>query len=124
MTTKKRQPCRPRHGPTIAEREYQLVTTEGVRSVRLRLGEPLPDGDDACCFYQIDGLEPDGPIIRWVMGVDGVQALQLAMQLAATELMSTGAYDAGRLTFYGSFDLGLPVPENVAHLVRKDPEPG
>jgi hypothetical protein len=106
-------PARLRSTNVIAEREYQLVTKGGKKKrVFARFGKPrrLPDGPGAYCLYQIDGLE-EAPKARFSPGVDGVQALFLAMQAAWTELVTSDAYREGRLSFWGIPDLGLPLLE-------------
>jgi hypothetical protein len=92
----------------VAEREYQLSTRRGKKKVRVRFGKPLPlpTGAGAYCVYEIDGLEPRRRS-DCSFGVDGVQALFNAMYMAWAYLVSTDAYQEGRLAFFGVPVLGL-----------------
>jgi hypothetical protein len=110
---------KPRLTQVIAEREYRLMHGRKRSTVRLRFGKPRPfrDRRDFYCVYQIDGLDR-GRRTMWSGGVDGVQALELAMQMACTELVLSEEYTAGRLSFHGSPDLGLPGLSNLPDLLR------
>ena len=122
-----------RRADVIATREYQLVTRVGSkRKVVARFGRPRPfpqsDGLESYCIFQIDGLEePIRPELA--PGVDGVQALFIAMQMAWTLLITSEAYKEGRLSFWGIPDLGLPpiyprfVASEPAKTRRSPPKP-
>lgn len=56
------------------------------------------------------------------LGGDVIQAYELALQLAALHLLTSPAYRSGRLTFGGTYDLGLPVSGSYGCLVRTDLE--
>lgn len=92
----------------IAERELEArhrVTGE-VRRVIVRLGRPRIDerpGGDWACSIEFAGLGDDE--IEEAYGVDGVQALRLAMQLASIRLASEAA--SFELTWLGEQDLGM-----------------
>lgn len=99
----------------IAQREYQLMTTGGRKTtVVARFGKPrpLPGGRGPACYcvFRIDGLDGPGKLgePQFSPGVDSVQALFIAMQLAWTILFSSEAYRQGRLTFWRVPVLGLP----------------
>ena len=74
-------------GTVIAERRLR-ITGRPEADVRARLGQPLPlpddPQDDYYCPYQITGLG-DGKV-RYAVGVDGLQALELAIRILPTEL--------------------------------------
>src|SRR5262245_27253381 len=106
----------------MLERELELRQGRRKAKVYLRFGEPRLVGRDFRCIYQIEGLD-DEPRVRVSYGVDGVQALWLAMQVAMTELVASLAYQQGRLTWLGRYDLGLPVMDEIRGLVRKDAKP-
>jgi hypothetical protein len=113
----------------IAQRTFQLVTTEGrKRHVHLRFGKPRQSngGSSYLCVYQIEGLEEDAAkdtrLTRQGGGADGVQALYLTMCQASTELAHSKPYKEGRLTWNGLPDLGLPDIENVLHSTAKNSE--
>ncbi len=106
----------------IAERELQLAARGRRREkVHVRFGKPrpLPHGRDYGCVYQIEGLHEE-PITRHIFGVDSIQALELAMQMAMVELVCSTAYGAGRLTWLGMYDLGLPVAKAIRGRIKKE----
>lgn len=45
---------------------------------------------------------------RFTCGLDGVQALMLAMKLVHSELMESDLYKSGQLTFASQYDLDFP----------------
>lgn len=115
---------RPKVTSIIAEREYHLVTRSGKsKKVIARFGRPrkFPEGSNYYCVYRIEGLEGEvrGDAADAVVapGVDSVQALLGAMQLAWNDLFSSEAYREGRLSFFGMRDLGLPP---LLNLVKKE----
>jgi hypothetical protein len=56
--------------------------------VELRLYMPEPDGEDWSCSFEVVGL--DEPISHRGYGVDALQALQIALELARLELDKSG----------------------------------
>jgi hypothetical protein len=74
--------------------------------VILTIGVPqrLP-GSDWGCPIQVTGLHPSLSRPRFVIGIDGLQALHLAMQFASATL-ETSAYELEWLGEKG--DLGFP----------------
>lgn len=71
-----------------ARRVYQ---TRSGKNVVLTLGVPQPvPGSDWGCAVQITGLKASWARPRFVFGIDGLQALQLAMQGAGMMLDSSG----------------------------------
>lgn len=56
----------------------------GSQDVKVIIGVPVMDGDDYVCPYQIKGIGDE--IVRGMYGIDAVQALQLTLQILATEL--------------------------------------
>jgi hypothetical protein len=63
-------------------------------------------GGEFQCRYSIEW--PDREVRRCACGLDGVQALMLAMRTVHTELLDIDAYKAGRLTWCDQADLDLP----------------
>lgn len=117
----------PRIGPVIAEREYRLVTRSRKRQkVHLRFGKPRRffAGDSGYyCVFQIDGLNGPGTrITRYGGGTDSLQALSLTMEMASLDLLYSDDYKERRLTWYGFYDLGLPLNQGTKRLVHKDPK--
>jgi hypothetical protein len=76
------------------------------KSVVLTIGVPQPvPGSDWGCALQITGLNSSWRRPRYVFGIDGLQALHLAMKCAAAVLESTGP----QLVWLGEQgDLGMP----------------
>jgi hypothetical protein len=87
------------------ERQFELGDSA---SVVLRFLRPQPDGNDYRCTYQITW--PDRERSAYGMGIDAVQALLLAMQMAHVYLLASPEYKAGALRYLGERDLGLPLP--------------
>lgn len=101
----------PRLGIVVAERELLLKVRGGAtRAVQLRIGKPRRSdgGDGYTCVYRIDGLDDEEPRTRAVSGVDSLQALRAAIDIAIVELTNSPGGRAGRLTFLGSRTLGGP----------------
>ena len=90
----------------VAKRTYERV--DGGAPVRLRVCRPAPDpapGGDWRCRLVIDGL--GRPVDRWAYGIDGVQALGLALEIARSYLQPSPEHPA-LVTWLGQADLGLP----------------
>lgn len=69
---------------------------------------------DWICKYRIDGIGDSSE--RNAIGVDGIQAMILALTYISTSLYYSHDYTQGRLTWLGGMsagDLGLPVAEGV-----------
>lgn len=96
-------------GEVLAERTLDLATSEGAQEVRVLIGmpRPIPQSVDFYCTYQVVGLSDDG--VRHVEGVDGAQAVYLAMEAIGTLLAASPEAQSGRLTWYGERALGFPV---------------
>ena len=90
---------------TIAERKLKATINGKSSDVFVRFGrpEPHPKGDWACA-YQIAGLGDEK--VRWIVGIDQVQALQLAMFQAGASLSLLRK--AVTLTFLDENHLGFP----------------
>ena len=105
-------------GTVIARRMFDC----GENNVLLEIGAPYPidKGPDCWCPYRISGLGA-GKVKR-IGGVDSMQALYLAMQMAATDLYSSDSAREKTLQWLGSGNFGLPVPKDVADLVPPEDE--
>lgn len=103
-------------GKIIAERLLDLDATGGQAQVRVLIGEPqrIPDSSDCFCPYRVVGLADD--TVRYTEGVDGAQAIYLAMEAVGSLLAATPEGRAGKLTWYGERALGFPVREQRPHL--------
>jgi hypothetical protein len=106
---------------TMVERELELRSDSGQGKVLVRIRRPVPHGDSTFdCELEIEGVE--NPISQHASGVDAIQAYELALQSAALHLLASPAYQSGRLTFRGTYDLDLPCPKSYRCLVRTDLE--
>lgn len=92
----------------FAERHFELSDSSPVV---VRFSEPVADRGDYRCDYVITGL--DRIHKSHAFGVDGVQALYLAMELAHVDLLASKQAKAGELRWMGQRDLGLPLPASV-----------
>ena len=68
----------------------------------------LAPGGEFQCHWTIQW--PAGTQAHYACGIDGIQALMLAMRTVHTELLESDAYRSGRLTYLEEADLGLPAP--------------
>jgi hypothetical protein len=91
----------------IAEREFDLAHGGTEQVVLLRIGKPVPDpepGGDWACPIQLIGLDDDS--VQLAYGVDSLQAVLLAIQLAGV-LLERGPHAGEKLSWLGQTDLGL-----------------
>lgn len=95
----------PRTIRRIAARRVFQIAGRGKKVV-LTLGVPQPvPSSDWGCALQITGVKTDWNRPRYVFGIDGLQALHLAMQAAGASLETCGV----ELEFLGqSEDLMMP----------------
>jgi hypothetical protein len=87
----------------FAERQFEL----GADTVTIRFNAPTlqPTGEFKC-RYVIEW--PDRIVRRAVYGIDGIQALMLAMSVVHSELVISEEYKSGRLTYLEGRDFDLP----------------
>lgn len=67
----------------------------------------LEPGGEYQCRWMI--LWPDRVQQRYACGVDGIQALMLALKTVHAELMDSDLYKSGTLTLHDQHDLDLPL---------------
>ena len=87
----------------FVERSFDL----GNHEVIARFYTPiLAPGGEYQCRWRIEwpGREQE----RYACGIDGVQALMLALRVVHTELMETEEYRSGALTYLDQQDFDLP----------------
>src|SRR5687767_1242628 len=90
----------------IAERELELTMGDKKRKVVVRLAAPFPVEHGFRCDYQILGLGDDK--VRFGTGIDGIQALQIALQNIGADLYLR--HREVSLLWEGDSDLGFPKP--------------
>ena len=89
-----------------------LLLGDPPRQISVVIGNPRPSegSGDYSCPYQVKGL--GNGTIRYVVGIDGVQALQLAMRAIGALLYFSPEGKKGLLKWDGddAGDLGFPRP--------------
>ena len=106
-------------GTVIARRVFDC----GENNVMLEIGMPyqMDKGQPDCwCPYRISGMGPSA--VKRIGGVDAVQALYLALQMAATDLYAASAEQSDKITWVGRQNLGLPFMKSIADLVPPEDE--
>lgn len=100
------------------EREFEL--DGGGLLVRFHAPFKAPGGEFQC-RYSIGW--PEQEVRGAACGLDGVQALMLAMRTVHTELVESDGYKDGRLTWCNQADLDLPPTWGIGSLYDVPPEP-
>ena len=90
------------------ERQFELG---GEARVVVRFLRPESDRGDYRCDYKI--VWPDRERSFHAFGIDAVQALMLAMQMAHVDLLLSPESKAGDLCWLGERNLGLPLSPSV-----------
>ncbi len=103
-------------GTILAERILELDDTSGRRLVTVLIGLPrnIPGALDFFCPYQVLGLGDCA--VRYAEGVDGAQAVYLAMEALGALLAATPEARSGSLTWYGERTLGFPIRDQRPQL--------
>jgi hypothetical protein len=91
----------------IAERTF---TVDG-RELSCRFFRPEEDDGSYFCRYEIDW--PEQRRSRRAGGVDEVQAILLAMQLAHSELLAARENDGRAIAWLNDRSLGLPIASSI-----------
>lgn len=104
--------------PVFLEREFELDS--GVLLVRFYTPSKAPGGEFQC-RYAIGW--PEREVRRYACGLDGVQAVMLAMRTVHSELVESDAYKGGRLTWCEQADLDLPPTWGGGSLYDVPPQP-
>ena len=104
-------------GITIATRELDL---DGKEKVLIKIGMPqeFPGGGGFFCPYRILGIGRGK--VRYGAGVDPVQALELTLNIIATDLYTSQEFKADRLRYLGMRNLGFPTLDAISDLVPDD----
>ena len=99
----------------FVQRAFMVENVE----VPCRIFGPIKDGKDFRCRFEI--LWTDGVQSREAWGVDEVQALLLAMQMAHCDLLVRREREGKEITWLGQRRLGLPIPEGFHDLDSENP---
>ncbi|MDD9940869.1 MAG: hypothetical protein OXU20_07535 [Myxococcales bacterium] len=112
-------------GDLLVVREYDLkVPGEPDDGVQVRIGVPhsVPSRVAYYCRFQVVGLSRNK--VRAAYGVDALQALELAMQMAMAVVRSSAEARAGRLYFPGDSEPDLDTQSlRLIGYWRSDDEP-
>jgi len=85
----------------------ERIFESGEDTLTARFLQPtLEPGGEYQCRWTI--LWPDRAQHGHICGLDGVQALMLAMRYVHGKLMGSDLYKSGRLTYVNQYDLDLP----------------
>jgi hypothetical protein len=103
----------------FVERRFELDGGDLV----VRFDAPFrAPGGEFQCRYLIGW--PEGEVRSYACGLDGVQALMLAMRSVHSRLVDSEAYKAGRLTWCDEADLDLPPTWSAGPLYDARPPGG
>jgi len=103
-------------GVLIASRSLSFADRDDIT---ILIGQPFipPDyGGNFCCPYQIKGIGDEK--IRYGSGIDSLQALYIALINISTDLYPTEEARAGKVTWQGERDLGLPMADAIRDFLR------
>lgn len=85
----------------------ERIFESGDLAITARFLQPtLAPGGEYQCRYAI--IWPDGVQQQYACGIDGIQALMLAMKSVHDELLDSDLYKSGALTYLDQYDLDLP----------------
>ena len=104
--------------PPFVQRRFELDGGELI--VRFFTPSKAPGGEFQC-HYVIGWPERD--VRGYACGEDGLQALMLALRRVHFDLIKSGAYKAGRLTWCDQADLDLPSTWGAGPLYDPPPQP-
>jgi hypothetical protein len=103
----------------------RTISVSDGREVEIQIGKPMQEDSiinetrrDSYCPYRIKGI--GNGKVRKIWGIDGFQAIQLAMSAIGAELYSSDEASEGHLMWEAGNvpgDLGFPVPSGLASLV-------
>ncbi len=107
-------------GDIFLTRELYLIG-ETKRKILVKIGKPekYPGSQDYYCPYQIIGLELESDKVKYAMGIDQIQAVQLTMERIGAVLYTSKEYKEKSLRWIEdeNCDLGFPVPASISDLL-------
>ena len=90
------------------------VLASALGEMTVTLDAPVADGLDWRCGFRIEG--PRLSAEAHAMGVDGFQALDLAMRLIGAALRSGEEFRAGPISWLDRDEPGFPLPQGCEEL--------
>lgn len=88
------------------------LTDEAETTIPVHVFPPVQEDIDWSCAFSIGW--PDRTLERYVLGIDAIQSLELALRMIGTELYTSEYHKAGRLMWLkpgGGY--GFPVPSII-----------
>src|SRR5262245_61090285 len=96
----------------IATRVLKLKDPRGDIEIPVRVFAPEKQEIDWACRVDIDW--PDEKLTRIAVGVDGIQALDLALKLVGAQIYTSEHHESGKLEWFGlGQGYGFPVPNGI-----------
>jgi hypothetical protein len=99
----------------LATRILRMQTRSSVE-IPIRIFTPEQKGSDWSCHFEIGW--PDGVVKRDVIGIDAIQALELALRIIGTITYSSDLHRSGELVWQAPRQgYGFPVPNTIRDLL-------
>jgi hypothetical protein len=84
--------------------------------IPVRVFAPSQENTDWSCRFTIDW--PDGELVRAAIGIDAIQAFELALRMIGTNLYTSDLHRSGRLMWLQPGQgYGFPVPNTLRDLL-------
>lgn len=100
----------------ILERVLHYSAKERAFDIPISIDLPVQGERDWSCLYRIGW--PDGTHTGSGYGLDGMQALMLALQAIGADIYTSAYHRSGRLSWLDPGDgYGFPVPKTISHLL-------
>lgn len=100
----------------ILERVLHYSAKERAFEIPISIDLPVQGERDWSCVYRIGW--PDGTHNGSGYGLDGMQALMLALQAIGADIYTSAYHRSGRLSWLDPGDgYGFPVPKTISHLL-------
>jgi hypothetical protein len=99
----------------LATRILRLQRRPNVE-IPIRVFAPQQNGADWSCRFEIGW--PEGVVEREVIGIDAIQALELALRMIGTIVYSSDLHRSGELVWQAPRQgYGFPVPNTIRDLL-------
>lgn len=92
------------------------VRSRPTVEIPVRIFTPEQKGPDWSCHFEIGW--PEGVVKREVIGIDAIQALELALRMIGTIIYSSDLHRSGELVWQAPRQgYGFPVPNTIRDLL-------
>jgi hypothetical protein len=103
----------------VATRLLTLRRAQGDVEIPIRIFAPEPQEIDWSCRIEIDW--PDEKLARAAVGVDAIQAIELALRMVGAQIYASDHHKSGALEWLEpGKGYGFPVPNNIRDLLVGD----